>query len=69
MKYTDKEMLDFLQELTDKAEYTGKCVLRDSTTGRGWRLLETSWDGCTPSVREAISNYMDKKRKFIGEEQ
>lgn len=57
-EYTDKEMLDFLQALTDKAKYTGKCILRDSTIGRGWRLHETGWEGCTPSVREAISNYM-----------
>lgn len=40
--YTDKELLDFLQFELDKKRYTGKCVFRFSTTGRGIRLLETS---------------------------
>jgi len=56
---TDKERLDFLQELTDKKEYTGKVVLRKSTTGRGWRLHETgSWDNPSTSVRDAIDNFI-----------
>lgn len=54
---TDKERLDFLQYLTDKNEYTGKVILRASTTGRGWRLHETSWEGSVKDVREAIDNY------------
>ena len=58
---TDKERLDFLQKLTDDAKYTGNCILRDSTTGRGWRMGETSWAGSVPDVREAIDNYMDEK--------
>ena len=56
---TDKERLDFLQKLTDKGAYTGTVILRDSTTGRGWRLGETSWHGAVPDVRQAIDNYMD----------
>ena len=55
---TDTELLDFLQLLTDNARYTGKVICRASTTGRGWRLLETSWDGAVSDVREAITNYM-----------
>ncbi len=56
----DTELLDVLQKLNDKAEYTGECVLRISETGRGWRLHETSDDsGNRPqkSVREAIEDY------------
>lgn len=57
-KYTDKQMLDFLQGLTDYARYTGKAILRYSATGRGWRLHETSKDAGVKDVREAIVNYM-----------
>lgn len=34
-KYTDTELLNFLQKLNDEENYTGKCVLRMSFTGRG----------------------------------
>lgn len=59
MKYTDKELLDFLQSLNDESNYTGVAILRDSTTGRGWRLHETSHEGSVKSVREAIENCVD----------
>lgn len=55
---TDTELLDFLQLITDNAAYTGKVICRASTTGRGWRLCETSWDGAVSDVRQAITNYM-----------
>lgn len=59
---TDKELLDFLDSLNSKSEYTGKCVLRMSATGRGWRLHETSDSWVSSSTaREAIENYMDKE--------
>lgn len=60
---TDKERLDFLDSLTGK--YTGKVILRDSTTGRGWRLHETSSKGCTGDVRTAIDNYIDKRGESV----
>lgn len=56
---TDTERLDFLQNLLDNKEYTGKCILRPSSTGRGWRLHETSLDGAVSNVRDAIDNYFD----------
>lgn len=56
MKYTDTELLDFLQELTDNACYTGKVICRFSSTGRGWRLHESSRDDAIPDVRQAITN-------------
>ena len=58
---TDTELLDVLQALNDKADYTGKCILRISTTGRGWRLHETSEeDFVAPqkSVRQAIEDWV-----------
>ena len=55
---TDKERLDFLQELTDRKNYTGKVILRESTTGRGWRLHETSQDDGVSSVRDAIDIFL-----------
>ncbi len=58
MKMTDKKRLDFLQELTNKKEYTGKVILRNSFSGRGWRLHETSIKGSTSNVREAIDNFI-----------
>ena len=55
---TDRERLDFMQGLTDKAEYTGKVILRISTFGCGWRLHETSRDEAVFSVRAAIDEFM-----------
>ena len=60
--YSDTDLLNYLQKLTDDAKYTGKVILRDSTSGRGWRLMETSWDGCVPDVREAIINYIESHK-------
>jgi hypothetical protein len=60
---TDKERLDMLQALTDKAEYTGIVVLRLSVTGRGWRLHETSKPEGSSSVREAIDNFMRRQEE------
>lgn len=56
---TDTERLDFLQKLTNRADYTGKVILRESFTGRGWRLHETSKIGATSDVREAIDNFKE----------
>lgn len=61
---TDKERIDFLQKLTGRKVYTGKVILRESSTGRGWRLHETSHVGSHKSVRHAIDAIM----KEIGKE-
>ena len=63
MKHTDKELLDFLQKENEKARYTGKCLFRMSSFGRGWRLYETSQAGAKKSVREAIGDALDKESK------
>ena len=55
---TDTERLNFLQKLTDNKNYTGMVVLRESSTGRGWRLHETSRNDGVKSVRAAIDNFM-----------
>lgn len=52
MSIKDKERLDFLQKLT--VGYGKGWILRPSTTGRGWRLHETSGPEGLPSVRDAI---------------
>lgn len=54
----DTELLDWLQKQNDKARYTGKCVFRWSSSGRGWRMHETSGQGAVKSVREAIAEAM-----------
>jgi hypothetical protein len=65
-KHTDTELLDFLQSLNDKKEYTGKCVLRMSATGRGWRLHETGRDDVVDdgffNVRQAIESFKDSQK-------
>jgi hypothetical protein len=59
-KYTDTEMLDFLQNLTDEKVYTGQVVCRHSNCGRGWRLHETGLEGAVPNVRYAIELFIDE---------
>lgn len=62
---SDTELLDFLEELNSRKSYTGKCILRMSTTGRGWRLHEISQDvvdeEVSSTVREAIEKYKSKE--------
>jgi len=57
--FTDKQRLDWLQKQLEKKQYTGKCILRGSTTGRGFRLHETSLEGAVDDVRTAIDQAMD----------
>ena len=59
MKYTDTELLDFLQEQTEMSRYTGRVVFRLSQTGRGWRLHESSRKESVPNVRDAIIKAME----------
>ncbi len=58
--YTDTELLDYLQKLTDQSKYTGRVICRLSETGWGWRLHETSRLGADTDVREAISIALDE---------
>lgn len=62
-EYTDTELLDYLQKLTDEQNYTGEVILRRSTTGRGWRLHETSWKGAVKDVRLAIIKFIQKENQ------
>jgi hypothetical protein len=57
-RYTDSELLDFLEKLNEERLYTGKVVLRISQKGRGFRLRETSQAGAASSVRQAIIDFM-----------
>lgn len=66
----DRDRLDWLQEQLNKKSYTGKCIFRLSTSGRGWRLHETSEEARdrfgiipTPSVREAIDQAMERENE------
>ena len=63
MARTDTELLDFLQKLTDESTYSGAVILRNSTTGRGWRLHGCERKFGNSNVREAISSYMDAVEK------
>jgi hypothetical protein len=57
--YTDTELLDFLQKVTDRNSYTGKVVCRWSGIGRGWRLHETSRNDAKSNVRQAIIAFIE----------
>lgn len=53
---TDSERLDWLQRQT--RGYGRGWIVRESTTGRGMRLHETSSDGAQPTVRDALDAAM-----------
>ena len=55
---SDTEMLDWLEAQLQKNAYTGKCIFRWSTIGRGFRLHETGLDGAVGSVRKVIEDAM-----------
>jgi hypothetical protein len=61
MKYSDTELLDWLQ--SKLGSYTGKVICRFSCYGRGWRLHETSIAGAVDDVRLAINDAIDKEKK------
>lgn len=65
-KYSDTQLLDFLQKKLDEKRYSGKIVCRWSKRfsdggrykGRGIRLHETSREDAVSDVREAIINFI-----------
>lgn len=64
MIITDKDRIDFLQDLLVKdGSYTKKCILRRSRDGRGYRLHETSKDGAGEDIRVEIDKVLIKLRK------
>ena len=60
---TDKELLDFMERQNSLAMYTGKCIMRLSGTGRGWRLHETDAIDASDTVREAIDRFIDDQER------
>ncbi len=58
-RYTDKQLLDFLQLLTNRRRNTGKVVIRESSKGGGWRLMETANKHGVKDVRQAITRALD----------
>ncbi len=67
----DTGRLNWLETQNKKAKFTGECVFRWSTTGRGWRLIETSREEASAlcdgvifkSVRDAIDYAMRQEQK------
>lgn len=57
----DRKLLNFLEQENNKGRYTGRCLFRLSSTGRGWRLHETEAPEASFTVREAIIDAMDRK--------
>jgi len=66
--FSDKMRLDWLEEQNKKTSYTGKCLFRWSTTGRGWRLHESSGgpnhEPVFNTVRDAIDFHMRGDNKY-----
>lgn len=60
---SDTELLNALQKLNDEKSYTGKCILRMSASGRGWRLHETSQPYARRNVRNAIEEFIERTMK------
>jgi hypothetical protein len=54
----DTLRINKLQSLTKG--YGGGWILRESNFARGMRLHETTHEGATPDVREAIDNYEEE---------
>jgi hypothetical protein len=55
----DTDRINFLQRIfVDDGKYTGKCILRKSSRGRGYRLHETSADQGSTDVRQVIDRLM-----------
>lgn len=67
-EFSDTALLNYLQRRLDRANYTGRCVLRESHRGHGFRLHETSAPNGVPSVREAIAAEMRAERAASDEE-
>ena len=59
---TDKEILDGLQSLL--AESKSRVIMRDSETGRGWRLHQTNRPLAYNDVRMAIMSYLSRKKQL-----
>ena len=57
----DTKRIDKLQSLTKG--YGKGWLLRESSTGRGMRLHETSQEGANPDIRNAIDNYTKSKEQ------
>lgn len=57
----DTHMVNFLERLNAEKKYSGRCILRMSKSGRGWRLHETSAKGGRDSVRDAIIDVMERE--------
>jgi len=51
-KVSDTDLINWLQKQT--TGYGKGWICRMSTTGRGWRLHETSQEGASSTIREAI---------------
>lgn len=61
---TDTEMLDWLQK--NAKGYGLGWVCRNSTSGRGLRLHETSSTDAQPTIRDAIAAFMKESSTSLG---
>jgi len=56
---TDSDRIEFLERQNAKAVYTGKCLFRQSSTGRGWRLHESSGGPRSEKVHDTVRQAID----------
>jgi hypothetical protein len=55
----DTQRINHLEGMLDAGKYSRQCILRMSTTGRGFRLHETRRLGAFDTVRQAIDEVME----------
>ena len=59
----DRTRIEYLE--TINGTYTGRVILRMSSTERGFRLHETSREGSERTVREAIDKHMREHPELV----
>lgn len=59
-QHTDKERIDWLE--SQRKGYGNGWVVRESDSGRGMRIHETSREDAKPTLREAIDAAMEAAR-------
>lgn len=61
--YSDKTLLDYLQQLTDESKNKNKIQMVDATVDGGWKIHNITPYGGVRNVRQAVINYIEERKK------
>jgi hypothetical protein len=61
--YTDKELLDYLQQITSKSKNRSRLRMSDCATDGGWKICNTVVGSGVKNVRQAIINYIEERKR------